>query len=416
MDSGTTKHLTVIGGGAAGFFCAVNAARLNHRLRVTILEKSGKLLSKVRISGGGRCNVTHECFSISEMIRNYPRGQHFLKKAFHHFFTDDTLEWFKKRSVTLKAEEDGRMFPDTDSSETIIHCLLEEAQRHDVQIQTNKGVLRVSKIEGERFSIGLADGSDIVSDFVCIACGGFPKLSQFDWIQALGHSIVPPVPSLFTFNLQRNNITSLMGVAVQNVTIKIKGTRFQQSGPLLITHWGLSGPAVLKLSAFAAIELASCDYDFTVIVNWTGDSNEHDLLRLLRAFREEHSRKKIRNKMPVSLPQRFWEYQLEQAEIDPDKNWADLPAKQQNLLAKNLSSQEFQVRGKTTFKEEFVTAGGVSLTEISSSTMESRKVAGLYFAGEIMDVDGITGGFNFQHAWTSGFVAAKAIALAAEAN
>lgn len=406
------KNLTVIGGGAAGFFCAVNAAKLNPRLQVAILEKSAKLLSKVRISGGGRCNVTHHCFSIAEMVKNYPRGQHFVKKAFHHFFTNDTIEWFKQRGVAIKTEADGRMFPDTDSSETIIACLLEEAQHYGVSVQTNTGVTGVSLNENKKFVVALIGGKNIVSDYVCIACGGFPKLSQFGWIQELGHTIVPPVPSLFTFNLQKNNITSLMGVSVPEVNLKIKGTRFQQSGPLLITHWGLSGPAILKLSAFASVELAGCNYEFTVIVNWTGNSNEHDVLNLLRKFREENAKKKIRNKMPVHLPQRFWEYQLEYAGIDPDKNWADLPARQQNLMAKNLSSQEFAVKGKTTFKEEFVTAGGVSLSEITPSTMESRMITGLYFAGEIMDVDGITGGFNFQHAWTSGFVAASAIARA----
>lgn len=407
------KHLIVIGGGAAGFFCAVNAAMQSPVLRVTILEKSGKLLSKVRISGGGRCNVTHACFSISDMIRNYPRGQNFLKQAFHHFFTKDTIEWFQQRGVRLKAEEDGRMFPVTDSSETIINCLIREAEKHGVLIRTNSGVKEIRKAdEGKekgQFVVHLSDDTTLRSDYVCVACGGFPKLNQYEWLQNLGHSITSPVPSLFTFNLPGNPITSLMGVSVADAMVKIKGTRFQQTGPLLVTHWGFSGPAVLKLSAYAANTLASLKYDFEILVNWVGNSNENEMLAGLRVVRQEHARKKLKNQAPVNLPQRLWEYHLENAGIDTGINWAELPARQQNLLAKNLCSQEFHVKGKTTFKEEFVTAGGVSLNEISPSTMESRILPGLFFAGEIMDVDGITGGFNFQHAWTSGFIAASAI-------
>lgn len=406
-----SKHLVVIGGGAAGFFCAVNAAA-NTSLKVTLLEKSGKLLSKVRISGGGRCNVTHDCSSISEMIRSYPRGRNFLKQAFHHFFTNDTIQWFADRGVGLKTEPDGRMFPTTDSSETIINCLLHEADKNHIEVRLRCDVSNISyrqKNVQTEFNVQLADGNFLVADSVCIACGGFPKLQQYQWLQTLGHQVSPPVPSLFTFNVPDGNLKSLMGISVEHVRIKIKGTNFMQSGPLLITHWGFSGPSVLKLSAYAARELADLDYNFEIAINWLGDTNESALLEQFKIIRKEQNKRSIINKNPFGLPSRLWEYHLKTCGIEPGWNWADLPAKQQHQLAKNLCTQEFHVSGKTTFKEEFVTAGGVLLNEISPATMESRVVRGLYFAGEIMDVDGITGGFNFQHAWTSGFMAARSI-------
>ncbi len=408
-----SKHLIVIGGGAAGFFCAVNAVAANPSLRVTILEKSGKLLTKVRVSGGGRCNVTHACSSIVEMVRSYPRGQNFLKQSFHQFFTSDTIQWFAHRNVALKTEPDGRMFPVTDSSETIINCLLNEADRYHVEVKLKCDVINISILKSETqtgFRVHLADGSFLNSDYVCIACGGFPKLQQYQWIQALGHRVLPPVPSLFTFNVPDGNLEPLMGISVEQARVKIKGTNFIQTGPLLITHWGFSGPAILKLSAYAARELAEIGYNFTIQINWTGDTNESALLEQLKRIRQLHNKRDIGNRNPFGLPARLWEYHLNACEINPGWNWADLPAKQQNQLARNLCTQEFLVKGKTTFKEEFVTAGGILLNEISPATMESRIVPGLFFAGEIMDVDGITGGFNFQHAWTSGYVAAMAIA------
>lgn len=412
-NSNEWRHLVVIGGGAAGFFCGVNVAALESKLHVTILEKSEKLLSKVRISGGGRCNVTHACFSIPALVRNYPRGANFLKKPFLEFFTKNTIQWFEDKGVVLKAEADGRMFPVTDSSETIIECLLDEAKKHNVTIRLRSNVRNISPVkneEGDQFQIDLQDGTSLLCDYVCIATGGFPKLSQFQWIEALGHHITEPVPSLFTFNVPDSNIKNLMGVSVQNALIKIKGTSFSQHGPLLITHWGFSGPAVLKLSSFAARELASMNYNFSILISWLGDTNENRILERLRKIRLESGKKNMINKNPFGLPARLWEYHLDAAFISPETKWASLPSKQQNLLAKNLSSQEFFVKGKTTFKDEFVTAGGIVLHEISSATMESKMIPGLFFAGEIMDVDGITGGFNFQHAWTSGFIAARSIA------
>lgn len=403
------KRLVVIGGGAAGFFCAVNAARLNPSLEVIILEKTGKLLSKVKVSGGGRCNVTHSCFSIAEMIKKYPRGEKFLKKAFHHFFTTDTISWFNGRGVELKTESDGRMFPLSNTSQTIIDCLLDEAARYKVQIETGTSVESLVRTN-DQWNLQLASGKHTIADYVCIAAGGSPKSSQFDWLKKLGHSIEEPVPSLFTFNMPGNKITQLMGLSVENAAVKIIGEKLQQSGPLLITHWGMSGPAVLKLSAYAARLLAEKNYEFAVAVNWLPDYNEISLKDKFQLLRFDLASQKIVNRNPFFLPARLWEYLLEQSDIKPDIRWADLPAKEQNKLIKNLCAKEFAVKGKTTFKEEFVTAGGIKLEEIDVNTMQSKLHPGLFFAGEVINVDGVTGGFNFQNAWTTGWIAAKGIA------
>lgn len=403
------RHLMVFGGGAAGFFCAVNAARMNRSLKVTLIEKSNKVLSKVKVSGGGRCNVTHQCFEINEMIKRYPRGANFLKKAFYQFFTADTVNWFEERGIKLKAEADGRVFPVTDSSQTIIDCLMKEANKYGVEILMNSEVKELSMVDGE-WLIKIADGQLLTASFLCIACGGFPKLSQFDWIKNLNHTIVEPVPSLFTFNMPGNTITQLMGVTVADVKIKIAGTKLEERGPLLITHWGMSGPAVLKLSAWGAKELAARNYQFAILINWLPEYNENTLREKFIAFRQQSAAQKIINKNPFQLPQRLWEYFLHQVKINDEIRWADLSAKHQNQLISLLCNGEFAVKGKTTFKEEFVTAGGVSLNEIDANTMQSKKMPHLYFAGEILDVDGVTGGFNFQNAWTTGWIAAKAIA------
>lgn len=406
------KKLVVIGGGAAGFFCAVNAAAACPGLEVIILEKSGKLLSKVKVSGGGRCNVTHACFSIGEMIKKYPRGEKFLKQAFHQFFTSDTIEWFQQRNVPLTTEADGRMFPESNSSETIINCLVQEAAKFNVQILMNRDAVSIKKISsstGHKFKILLKDGSQIETDFICVACGGYHKPEQYKWLTQLGHTFETPVPSLFTFNVPDNPIVELMGISVDNVGVKINEVKLSQSGPMLITHWGFSGPCVLKLSAFAARKLALLQYNFSISINWLLDYNENTLLEKLRSVRIELAAKKILNKNPFQLPQRLWQYHLTSCGINDDLRWADLPAKQQNLLAKHLCSQQFSVKGKTTFKEEFVTAGGINLNEIDANTMASKVVPNLFFAGETLNVDGVTGGFNFQHAWTSGWIAARAI-------
>ncbi|HET9746565.1 MAG TPA: NAD(P)/FAD-dependent oxidoreductase [Chitinophagaceae bacterium] len=401
-----TKRLIVIGGGAAGFFCAVNAARMNPAIKVTIVEKSNKLLSKVKVSGGGRCNVTHACFDIAEMSSQYPRGQHFVKRAFHQFFTDDTIKWFEERGVKLKTEEDGRIFPVTDSSQTIIDCLLKEGNKYGVEIVLRSEV-RSLKSEGEKFWLETSDLRHHTADFVCVACGGYSKSVMFDWLKQLGHSIEDPVPSLFTFNLPGHAITKLMGISVERARIKIRGTKLEEEGPLLITHWGLSGPAVLRLSAWGARQLAACNWHFTIIINWLPDFNEQSLRGRFLELRNEHASQRIINKNPLGLPARLWEFLAEQSGIINGERWADLPAVEQNRFIKNLCGYECKVKGKTTFKEEFVTAGGVKLNEVDANTMRSKKVSNLFFAGEVLDVDGITGGFNFQHAWSSGFIAAK---------
>ena len=403
------KKLVVIGGGAAGFFCAVNAAKQNPGLRVMIAEKSSKLLSKVKVSGGGRCNVTHHCFEIEELVKKYPRGQNFLKKAFHHFNTTHTIRWFEERGIILKKEADGRMFPQSNTSQTIIDCLLREANTGRVEIMMNADVKTLTTV-GDKFQLQLADGRQLKADFVCIACGGFSKKEHFHWLELLGHSIELPVPSLFTFNMPGNGITALMGVSVEQAIVKIAGTKQSQSGPVLITHWGLSGPAVLKLSAYAARELAQSQYDFSILINWVPQYNEQTLKEAWQGLRYQLAAQAIGNKNPFGLPSRLWQYQLQQAEIDTESRWAVITAKQQNKLIQTLTAQPFDVKGKTTFKEEFVTCGGIQLSEINASTMQSRIVPNLYFAGEVMNVDGITGGFNFQHAWTSGWIAGKAIA------
>ncbi|MCG2614926.1 NAD(P)/FAD-dependent oxidoreductase [Terrimonas sp. NA20] len=402
------KHLVVIGGGAAGFFCAVNAARINPELKVTIVEKSSKLLSKVKVSGGGRCNVTHACFEISEMVKRYPRGGNFVKKTFHQFFTTDTIQWFKERGVELKAENDGRMFPVTDSSQTIIECLLKEANRYRIEILMNKEVRSIRK-EDTGFILTTGNEHQLAADYVCIACGGYPKTGMFDWLRELGHTISDPVPSLFTFNMPGNPITQLMGLSVEKARVKINGSKLEQEGPLLITHWGMSGPGILKLSAWGARELAALNWQFSVSINWVPDYNENTLRERLQEIRFGMAAQKIGNKNPFGLPGRLWEFMLEQAGANKDMRWADFPAKAQNQLIRLMVTGAFEVKGKTTFKEEFVTAGGVNLSEIDPSTMMSKKIGGLFFAGEIADVDGVTGGFNFQNAWTSGYIAAAAI-------
>jgi len=402
------KRLVVIGGGAAGFFCAVNAARLNPNLQVTILEKTSKLLSKVRISGGGRCNVTHALFDMAEMSKRYPRGQNFVKKTFYQFFTTDTIKWFEERGVKLKAEKDGRMFPVTDSSQTIIDCLMNEGNSYGVEIRMNAEVKELINRNGE-WKILTSNDQQKTANFLCLATGGYPKASMFEWLQNLGHTFSEPVPSLFTFNLPKHPITELMGVSVERARVKIERSKLVEEGPVLITHWGLSGPAVLRLSAWGARELRVMNYEFRIHINWLPHYNEQTLKEAFQNFRRDNSSKKIINYNFGGLPNRLWQFLLEQSGINNELRFADLPAKLENAFIKNLVDYVVEVKGKTTFKEEFVTAGGISLSEVDANTMMSKKHSNLFFAGEVLDVDGITGGFNFQHAWTSGWIAAKTI-------
>ena len=398
------KKLVIVGGGAAGFFCAVNAARLNPSLQIIILEKTNKLLSKVKVSGGGRCNVTHACFEISALAKSYPRGEKFLKKAFHQFSTKDTVEWFQSRGVQLKTEADGRMFPITNKSETIINCLLQEAAHYQIDIQIQTEVISIYKKENI-FYLDTNKGL-FQADYVCITTGGYPKENQYHWMQNLGHTFIKPAPSLFTFNLPHHPITQLMGVSVPHAVAKIPTAKLEQSGPVLITHWGLSGPCILKLSAWGAQFLSEKKWCFDVHINWCPSFNEQTIRPFILEYRNAHGGKKAGTKNPFQLPQRLWDFLLQESGIDGQLNWSVIHAKFQNKLIKNLVDFVCSVNGKTTFKEEFVTAGGIDCAEIDANTMMSKKVENLFFAGEVLNVDGITGGFNFQNAWTTGFIAA----------
>ncbi len=411
------SKLIIIGAGAAGIFCAVNVARMCPQLQVIVLEKSNHLLAKVRISGGGRCNLTHAHESISTMSKCYPRGEQFVKKTFQSFFTKDTIEWFAQRGVKTKIEADGRMFPESNSSESIIECLLNEAKKYNVEIKLRCGVDKIIPPLGtnKQFTLYTTTQEKMQCDFVLVATGGFPKAEQFQFITALGHSISNPIPSLFTFNATKSakthlpKLTDLMGVVVQDTHLKIKGTKLEASGPTLITHWGLSGPAVLTLSAYGAKVLYDADYLYEVQINWCAFFNETNALEKIREMRNMLGAQTIALRNPFGLPNRLWEFLLQSAEIQPKHKWSELQAKQQNLLAKQLCSYNFLANGKTTYKDEFVTAGGVTLAEVTPITCESKLIPNLFFAGEILDVDGKTGGFNFQHAWSSGWAVAKAI-------
>ena len=404
--SGLSRYdLVVVGGGAAGFFGALSAATHSKGLKVCILEKSSKLLSKVKVSGGGRCNVTHACFNNSDLIKNYPRGGKELKQAFSQFSTNETIEWFEARGVKLKTESDGRMFPVTDDSQTIIDCLLRESKKLGIEIITGKGVSEISA--GDEFTLNLSDRTSIKSKKLLIATGGSPKSEGYSWLEKLGHTIEMPVPSLFTFNIPHSDIKELQGISMPSAKVKVLSTKLEESGPILITHWGLSGPAILKTSAWGARILNDLNYHFPVHVNWTGKHNDESIRKDFQLLIEDHKKKQISTLPFFDIPKRLWAYFSEQSEIEEDRRWIDISKKQLNKLIENLIRSEFTVSGKTTFKEEFVTCGGIKLIEVDFKTMQSKKVAGLFFAGEVLDVDGITGGFNFQNAWTTGWIAGK---------
>ena len=399
--------LIVIGGGAAGFFGAINAAEKSKGLRVLLLEKSTKLLSKVKISGGGRCNVTHQCSSPASLSQHYPRGQRQLKNMFHHFQASDTISWFESRGVKLKAEEDGRMFPVTDSSQTIIDCFLKVAERLKIEIQLSQEIIRIEPRENH-FLLH-TNLQKFQATNVLVAAGGYNKSEGYQWLSDLGHEIVRPIPSLFTFNDSEKEFTKLMGVAVPNAEVRIAGSKLSQRGAILITHWGLSGPAVIKLSAWAAEDLFKRNYTFTALVNWTG-LLEIEVRNSLMKLKGDNSKKQITTSPLFGLPKRLWEHLCAKTEIEERKTWADLPNKSINKLIELLYACPFHIRGKTTFKEEFVTCGGISLADIDLNTMESKKTPGLYFAGEVLNIDGETGGFNFQSAWTTAYLAGIHIA------
>lgn len=409
------KRLIVIGGGASGFFCAVNAARLCNNLEVIILEKSSKVLSKVKISGGGRCNVTNHCFEVPSLINNYPRGKQFLKRELFQFTPKDTIDWFESRGVPLKIEQDGRVFPKSDRSDSIIDALISEARNFHVKIDLNTKVTDIKNVDGQWIlncsSTNVVDENRTINcDFICVACGGFPKIIQFDWLNSLGHSVINPVPSLFTFNIPDKSLNSLMGVSLPKARVKILGTKLKEEGPIMITHWGLSGPVILRLSAWGAKILEELNYSFYIHVNWLNDQEESQIRESWQNIRNQYSAQKMIDKNPFNLPKRLWLYLLSKAEIPIDMYWSKLPAKNQNKLIQLMASDTYQVQGKTTYKDEFVTCGGIDLSQIDNQTLESKIHDHLFFAGEVMDIDGITGGFNFQHAWASGWIVAQSIA------
>ena len=392
-------RIAVIGGGAAGFMAAITAQSSASNSEVILFEKSNKTLSKVKISGGGRCNVTNACFSISELAKNYPRGGGFLKKAFNHFYTKDTVVWFEQRGVELKTEDDKRMFPISNNSQTIIDCLKSECDKHKVSIKYQKPVKNIKPLEN-----GFLINNDVFVDKLIIASGGSPKIEGLQWLLDIGLEVEKPVPSLFTFNMPNEDIKDLMGVVVPYVSVHIQGDKLKHTGPLLITHWGMSGPAILKCSAWGARVLADKNYKFNVQVNWY-NLNELDYKEIIKENKKSH--RIIANKNPFNLPNRLWLYLLKKIDVDSNISWNKLDKKSGNKLLNVLFNDSYQVNGKTTFKEEFVTCGGISLNQINPNTMESKIHKGLYFCGEILDIDGVTGGFNFQSAWTTGYLAGK---------
>lgn len=399
------KDVIVIGGGAAGFFAAINIAETNPNLKIAILERGKEVLTKVKVSGGGRCNVTHAEFIPQELVLNYPRGEKELLGPFHQFMTGDTIEWFEKRGVVLKIEDDGRMFPVTDSSQTIIDCFLNEAKRHKVEVLINHSVRSIEKL-GNVFKIETTQGV-FESKKVLLATGSNPKIWQL--LEGLGHNIASPVPSLFTFNIKDGRIKDIPGVVVNNVSVKVLNSNLESNGPLLITHWGMSAPAILKLSAFGALELAKMNYKFQIEINFIRMSFE-DCLEQLKNLKQSLAKKTVYKFSQFDLPKRLWQQLVLASVIGNDLRWADLNKGQLDELTAQLTQAVFKVDGKSTFKEEFVTAGGVELNEVNFKTFESKLIPNLYFAGEVLNIDAVTGGFNFQNAWTSGFIAAKNMA------
>lgn len=398
-------NIAIIGGGAAGFFAALSAKKQFPKAQVTIYEKSGKVLSKVKISGGGRCNVTHACFSNRELAAFYPRGENYLRKAFEQFNAQSTVEWFESRGVKLKTYPDNCIFPQSNDSQTIIDCFLKEAVDLGVEIKLNQSITHLEN-DANGFTLYTRD-TNFHADRIIVTTGGQPKRSGLEWLEKLGHEIIEPIPSLFTFNMPQNPIRELMGNVVEKATVKVEGTKLMGKGPLLVTHWGMSGPAILQLSAWGARILAERNYHFAILVNWLDELKEDTLRAQFQKIIQEHEGKKVANLNPFPMTSRLWNFLLQKSEIHPEMRWKDLGKKNINKLVNTLLNDRYEVSGKTTFKEEFVTAGGIALSDVDFKTMQSKKVPGMFFAGELLDIDGITGGFNFQAAWTTGFIAGK---------
>jgi predicted Rossmann fold flavoprotein len=404
-------RIGVIGGGAAGFFGAIAAANANPDAQVTLFEAGREALAKVRISGGGRCNVTHSCFEASALVQYYPRGGKALRGVFSRFQPKDTIAWFADRSVILKTESDGRMFPTTDDSGTIVDCLMDAADNAGVKLKNNAGVKSIRR-EASGFSIEMRTGEVIPFDRILLATGS--SAQGYQMAKALGHSVIAPVPSLFTFNVTDRRLDGLAGLSVSDTKVKLqtsKGEKLEQSGPLLVTHWGLSGPAVLKLSAWGARSLHDTHYNATLTVNWLPKAKPDALREELVKVKTQLAKKTIGSNCPVMLPRRLWESLILAAGIPSELRWSDVTKVMLSALLKELLNGDYQITGKGVFKEEFVTCGGVDLKEVDLKTMESRICPGMYFAGEVLDIDGVTGGFNFQSAWSTGWIAGGAIGI-----
>lgn len=399
------KKLIVVGGGAAGFFAAINAAELNPNLEVLILEGSNKVLQKVKVSGGGRCNVTHACFTPNELIEFYPRGKKELLGPFHQFMTGDTMEWFENRGVPLKIEDDNRVFPESDSSQTIIDCFLESATNAGVVLKTSARVENIKK-SNEKFIVK-TNSEELAADYVLVAAGSNTKV--WNLIETLGHKIIKPVPSLFTFKIKDEKLKGIPGISVPNASVKILNSKLAEQGPLLITHWGLSGPGILKLSAWGALELSQKNYQFEIEVNWLSKKPQL-VLEILKSEKKKNAKKQvILRSVFEDISKRLWFKLVKAAQISETAQWAQLSNKQLENLATQLTKCTFKVTGKSTFKDEFVTAGGVDLKEINFKHFESKLHKNLFFAGEVLNIDAVTGGFNFQNAWTGGWIVANSI-------
>lgn len=396
--------IIIIGGGAAGFFAAINIAEKQPDYEITILEKTSKLLSKVKISGGGRCNVTNACFYPSQLVKNYPRGGKKLQKIFQKFGPADTVKWFARKGVKLKTEADNRIFPVTDNSQTIVDCFIQESKSLGIKIVLSQEVNFFSK-NNEHWHITTKE-KDYIADKLIIATGSLPRMWQH--LKKISLQIEEPVPSLFTFKINDERIKNLPGISFQNVQSRIAGTKIETEGPLLITHWGMSGPAVLKLSAFAARELAAFNYRFDLLINFLPDKSQEEIRRYFQEYKNINLKQQISTNAHFAIPKRYWQQLCIHLQIDHMK-WDDMGKKQINQLIEQLSNASFAVQGKSTFKEEFVTCGGVNLSEINMNTMQSKKFPNLYFAGEVLDVDAITGGFNFQAAWSTAYIIAENI-------
>lgn len=400
----------IIGAGAAGVFAAIQLAEQKPEARILIIEKASNPLQKVKVSGGGRCNVTHECFDPNLMAQQYPRGNKWIKPLLFEFGPLQTINWFRQKGIELHAESDGRMFPITNQSQTIIDCFLNSLNQLGIKLNTSEAITAFSYNTDEASWEITTTKNKLHSKTLLIATGGHPKIEGYQNLTKLGISVVNPVPSLFTFNDPKNGLSDLMGLSVKNGKVKIAGTKIQATGPVLITHWGISGPAVLKCSAIGAAWLAEKKYQFTAIINWVVDFDEHQIKNEISQTQHQWPKTRVRNKALFNLPSRLWERLVDLAQLPVDFNWQQMNEKSVSKLINKLTAFELEVSGKTTYKEEFVTAGGVDLSEINSKTMESIHHPNLFFAGEILNIDGITGGFNFQNAWTTAYFAAKGMA------